>query len=186
MRIIAGRFRSRRLKASIPNVTRPTSDRLRETLFNILGPCVIESVFLDAYAGTGGVGIEAISRGASRVFFVDRASKASAAIRASLESLDVTAGYRVLQMELGRALDVLDREGVRFDIVFLDPPYLRSDLYVRDLEQLATRGLVKSGSSIVAEHSRKLTLPPAVGRLRRVQTRQQGDSALSFYRPEVE
>jgi len=184
MRIIAGTFRSRQLPARVPPGTRPTSDRLRETLFNILGPRVIESVFLDAYAGTGGVGIEAISRGAAFVCFVERSAGAQAAIRANLASLGVREGCRVFGMEFGQAVRLLGRESIRFDLVFLDPPYQREDLYARDLERLGSGSLLDAGAWVVGEHARNLEMPEAAGALRRFRTCRQGSSVLSLYRTE--
>ncbi len=154
MRIIAGRYRSRRLKGVPPEGIRPTSDRLRETLFNILSDRVIESVFLDAYAGVGGVGLEAISRGASLVYFVDRSAKACGMIRSNLDALEVDAGYSVLHMDLDAAVRKCRETNVRFDIAFLDPPYHREDLYESDLESFGPGRLMASGFLLVFEHSR--------------------------------
>src|SRR5262245_14496381 len=134
MRIIAGQFRSRRLKGTPPPGIRPTSDKLRETLFNILGPRVDDSTFLDGYAGTGGVGIEAISRGARSVYFVDQSRKATGIIRENLKSLGVENGFRVMELSLEKSVEGFEREGIVFDIVFLDPPYDREDLYTEGLE----------------------------------------------------
>jgi 16S rRNA (guanine(966)-N(2))-methyltransferase RsmD len=182
MRVIAGLFRSRRLKGNPPAGIRPTSDKLRETLFNILGPAVEGAVFLDAYAGTGGVGIEAISRGARRVYFVDQLRKACAIIRENLESLDVTEGVRVIESDFSRAIEMIEREGVRLDIAFLDPPYDREDLYQTSLEQLAARKLLAPGGILVIEHSKRVEMPDAQGGLEKYRTLQQGDSVLAFYR----
>jgi len=178
MRIVAGRFRSRRLKVAPPPGTRPTSDRLRETLFNILGPRILESKFVDAYAGVGAIGIEALSRGAGEVVFIDRSPKAAEAIRANLDSLGVDAGCRVVTMEVARALKL---EAGAFDIVYLDPPYSERESYLRALETLDGRDLVSSNGIVVAEHARREELPAVVGRLERVRVHPQGDSALSFF-----
>ncbi len=186
MRIIAGRYKSRRLKAGPPDRTRPTSDKLRETVFNILGDRVIESVFLDAYAGVGAIGIEAISRGARSVCFVDRATKACAAIRSNLESLNIEKECRVLRMECGAAFSLCVREGVGFDIIFLDPPYDREGLYRRDLERLSTNALLNKGSIIVTEHLRSVEMPANIPGLVHLRTHKHGDSALTFYEPEGE
>ena len=184
MRIIAGRYRSRRLKAGPPAATRPTSDKLRETLFNILGDRVIESTFLDGYAGVGAIGLEAMSRGARSVYFVDSSSKASAAIRDNLESLNVEEAYRVIKMELGGAFSLFLREGVVFDVVFLDPPYEREDMYRRDLERLGSDHLLKAGAVVVTEHLRSVQMPANIAGLVYLRTHTQGDSALTFYEPE--
>lgn len=182
MRIIAGRYRSRRLKAGPPAGTRPTSDKLRETLFNILGPRVIESRFLDAYAGVGAVGIEAFSRGASTVSFVDASVKACSAIRTNLGALDIEDEFLVLQLDLARAL----KQGLKppFDIAFLDPPYDGQHLYRRDLEQFGAGSVLAHAGVLAVEHARAMELPASEGCLRLVRTHSQGDSALTFYEQE--
>lgn len=179
MRVIAGRYGGRRLKARPPGGTRPTSDKLRETLFNILGARVIESSFLDGYAGVGAIGIEALSRGARRAVFVDRSPKACAAIAVNLDALEAADCGRVLRMDLARALDGrLDR---RFDIAFLDPPYAREDLYLRDIERFGAGSFLDPGGVLVIEHGRAMEAPAGVAGLDRVRTHVQGDSALTFY-----
>jgi len=185
MRVIAGTFRSRRLKGTPPAGIRPTSDKLRETLFNVLGPRVENSVFLDGFAGMGGVGIEAISRGARSVYFVDQGRKACSIIRENLESLDVKEGYRILECDLGKALDLFEREGKVFDIVFVDPPYEKEVLYAESLLAFGTRSLLAEGGILVMEHSKRVQLAELVGQLRRYRVLPQGDSTLSFYRAET-
>jgi 16S rRNA (guanine966-N2)-methyltransferase len=185
MRVIAGLFRSRQLKGKPPAGIRPTSDRLRETLFNVLGPRVEGSTFFDACAGMGGVGIEAISRGAQFVYFVDQARKATSIIRENLESLDVKDGFRILEMDLGRALDLLERDRMVFDIVFVDPPYEKDALYAETLMALGSRSLLAEGGLVVMEHSKRVQLAEEVGTLRRYRVLPQGDSTLSFYRVET-
>ena len=185
MRIISGKFKSRQLKGTPPAGLRPTSDKLRETLFNILGPAVGGSHFLDACAGMGAVGIEAISRGAQSVFFVDTSRKATAMIRENLAALKIDGGFRILEMELHKALQVLEREGAAFDVAFLDPPYDREDLYTMALESLGSRPFLKEEGILVMEHSKRLELPEGVGFLRRYRLLTQGDSCLSFYRKDA-
>src|SRR5262245_15502995 len=129
MRVISGIFRSRQLKGKPPAGIRPTSDKLRETVFNVLGPAVAGSTFLDGFAGMGGMGIEALSRGARLVYFIDQSRKACFIIRENLQSLGVKEGTRIIEAEFGKALDLCEREGVVFDIVFLDPPYDKESLY---------------------------------------------------------
>jgi 16S rRNA (guanine966-N2)-methyltransferase len=175
MRVIAGEFRSRRLK-SIPGVaTRPTPDRLRETLFDIVGPRIEGAVFLDAYAGTGAVGIEALSRGARHSYFLERNRAALAAIRENLTSLALEARATVVT---GPAALTIGNH--KADIVFLDPPY--------DLEReydAAFDGLAESPPSLtIVQHSVRLALPDERGGLRRTRVVKQGDNALSFYTPE--
>jgi 16S rRNA (guanine966-N2)-methyltransferase len=184
MRIIGGLFRSRQLKAKPPAGIRPTSDKLRETIFNILGPGVEDCAFLDACAGMGGMGIEAISRGARFVHFVDQSRKACGIIHENLGSLEVKEGFRILEVDLSKALDLFERDGTAFDIVFVDPPYEREGVYAETLTAFGTRPLLAEGGLLVMEHSKRIELPEAAGTLRRYRVLKQGDSNLSFYRAE--
>ena len=175
MRVIAGEFRSRRLK-SIPGIaTRPTPDRLRETLFDILMPRLKGATFLDAYAGTGAVGIEALSRGARHAYFLERNRLALEAIRENLASLELERRATVLSGPVLRSLP-----GCHVDIVFLDPPYEQDREYGAALEALS-EGMA---SLVVVQHSVRLAMPDAVGVLRRARLVRQGDNALSFYEGE--
>jgi 16S rRNA (guanine(966)-N(2))-methyltransferase RsmD len=172
MRVIAGEFRSRRLKSIPGDATRPTPDRLRETLFNILGPRIEGATFLDAYAGTGAVGIEALSRGARHAFFLERNRHALATIRENLASLGMERRATVVA---GPVLVTL--AGHAADIVFLDPPYDLEREYGAALELLAEA----PPAVVVAQHSVRLAIAGAYGSLRRTRTVQQGDNALSFF-----
>jgi 16S rRNA (guanine(966)-N(2))-methyltransferase RsmD len=174
MRIISGKFKSRRLKSTPPAGIRPTSDKLKETLFNILGASVEGSTFLDGCAGMGGIGIEALSRGASQVYFIDQSRKACRIIRENLESLGIEDKFKILEMDLAKALGVLAREGIHFDIAFIDPPYEREDLYKACFA-------VDTGL-LVVEHSKRKDLPDAVGALKKTRSLVQGDAALAFYK----
>src|SRR5690348_13033644 len=123
MRIVAGTYRGLRLKTLKGGNLRPTSDQLRETLFDVLGPKVSGSTFLDAYAGSGAVGLEALSRGATKVVFVEQHRAAAALIRKNLEALNIDSGFRLLTCQVTTGLERLGGEGRQFDYVFLDPPY---------------------------------------------------------------
>jgi 16S rRNA (guanine(966)-N(2))-methyltransferase RsmD len=173
LRVIAGEFRSRKLKTLPGRGTRPSSDRLRETLFNVLGNEVRGKVFVDAYAGSGAVGIEALSRGAARAIFVEKDRRAVALIRENLGSLGLEGRAEVVA---GEAAKVLSR--VRGDLVFLDPPYGELGEYEKALERL---GELRP-ELVVAEHSGRMELADSYGALRRVRVLRQGDSRLSFYR----
>lgn len=174
MRVIAGQFRSRRLK-SVPGLdTRPTPDRLRESLFSILAPRIEGCVFVDAYAGTGAVGIEALSRGAERVVFIEKNREAIAVLRENLVSLGVTAAANVIAAKAARAVGQYPG-----DIVFLDPPYEAEKEYSACLEALGET----STPLVIAQHSRKFDPGDEAGRLRRTRVVRQGDNALSFYEP---
>jgi 16S rRNA (guanine966-N2)-methyltransferase len=187
MRIIAGKYRSRHLKALKGLALRPTSDRLRETLFNILGELVVGSRFIDAFAGTGAVGIEALSRGANEVIFIENHRPAATLIKKNLESLEIRTGARVLSIDVLRALQNLANENSSAkelpEILFLDPPYDHAADYDRVLSFLASATLPRQKRLVIAEHRRKFELPETVGTLQRVRVLRQGDAALSFYRP---
>lgn len=185
MRIIAGTYRSRVLKSLKGQALRPTSDRLRETLFNVLGPDVIDSRFIDLFAGTGAVGIEALSRGASEVVFVENHAPAAALIRRNLESLGIRKGATVLATDALRGLEILahDKRGKThiYDYIFLDPPYAAAKDYSRVLEFMGSGNLSASAGIMIAEHRRSFELPEEVGTVRRYRVLKQGDAALSFY-----
>ena len=186
MRVVAGTYRSRILKSLKGLALRPTSDRLRETLFNVLGPGVSGARFLDLFAGTGAIGIEALSRGATEVVFIENHPPAATLIRRNLDSLDVHSGFTVLAVDALRGLEMLATRpkgtGPGFNFVFLDPPYAAAEDYARVLRFLGSADLLASGGIVVVEHRRSFDLPEKVGTLRRVRTLRQGDAALSFYR----
>lgn len=194
MRVIGGQFRSRRLSAPHGLATRPTSDRLRETLFNVLGPRVAGANFADVYAGSGAVGIEAISRGAAFCTFVERSPAALAALRANLSSLQINAGVRIDGRAVARVLDdlasttapgqqPLSKDKQPFDLVFLDPPYEAASEYTATLTTLGVKSsvLLAPEAIVIAEHSRKTSLPESFHALQRYRLLEQGDAALSFY-----
>jgi 16S rRNA (guanine(966)-N(2))-methyltransferase RsmD len=181
VRIIAGTFRSRPLQAPAGLATRPTTDRLRETLFNVLAPRIASAAFLDLYAGSGAVGIEALSRSAARVTFVERAPAALKVLRANLASLGLTAGVTI---HTASAASFLRKpQPAAFDLVFLDPPYDAADEYDATLRLLGSPSSTQlaPGALVIAEHRRKQTLELHYGTLARTRLLEQGDAALSFY-----
>ena len=184
MRVIAGKYRSRNLQSLPGNETRPTYDRLKETLFNVLqaAGAIEGAAFLDLFAGTGSVGIEALSRGAERVTFVESNRKAANLIRTNLESLNIDEGASVLQEESETALPMLIKSGEQFDVVFLDPPYALSGEYGRALRLMGGGTLLKPTSVVIAEHDKRFEPGEEHGTLKRYRRLEQGDSALSFYR----
>ena len=186
MRVIAGKYRSRPLRSLRGMDLRPTSDRLRETLFNVLtggNPAALENtVWLDLFAGTGAVGIEALSRGAKQVYFVEASAKVAELIQHNLSSLGIDSGSKVLHDDLARAVWRLEREHVAADVVFLDPPYGMRDVYGDTLRALANSSLVWAMSLVIAEHEKKFDPGDQFGPLRRFRKVTQGNAALSFYR----
>jgi 16S rRNA (guanine966-N2)-methyltransferase len=189
MRVIAGTLRRRTLEAPAGMETRPTSDRLRETLFNVLAPRMEGARFLDLYAGSGAVGIEAVSRGAERVVMVERAAAALKVLRANLESLGLRGGVRVEAVSVAAFLKKVRAvsAGFVFDIVFMDPPYDAEDEYTLTLGLLGGEGLrlLAPDAVLIAEHRRKEKLEERYGVLERTRVLEQGDAGLSFYRAVV-
>lgn len=181
MRVIAGKFRSRRLAGPGSLRIRPTSDRLRETLFNVLGTSVADSFFVDLYAGTGAVGIEAISRGAREVVFVESSAKAARLIRCNLESLQIGSGAELIESQAERGLERIAARHRVADFVFLDPPYEATGEYSGILEYLDASHIVAPYGIVIVEHSRKMSLPLRFTRLERSRLLEQGDASLSFY-----
>jgi 16S rRNA (guanine966-N2)-methyltransferase len=183
MRVIAGQFRSRQLKSLKGLALRPTSDRLRETVFNVLAPLIVGSRFLDVFAGTGAIGIEALSRGAAEAVFIESHMPAAALIKQNLASLGIRAGVSVLAMDAVRALDKLAaKPGGKFDLAYIDPPYSDAAQYALVLEAVAKSPLFHPESRIAVEHRRSFELPAVAG-LTTVRRLEQGDAALTFLAP---
>ena len=182
--MIAGTLRSRLLKTLQGSATRPTSDRLRKTLFDLLQPRSMGSRFLDCFAGSGSVGIEAISRGAESVAFIESARRACQILRQNLESLDLgpSGQWRVIESTVQSGLKILQQAGLKFDIVFLDPPYASASEYPIVLAALQQNGILDDEALIIAEHSKHVKVPPAIDDLTRTRQVRQGDSVLSIYR----
>jgi 16S rRNA (guanine(966)-N(2))-methyltransferase RsmD len=182
-RIIAGAGKGRRLKAAGGEATRPTASRVRQSLFDILAPEIPGCRFLDAFAGSGAVGLEALSRGAASVVLIEQGGAAAAAIRENLEALAVAGDVQVFRQDARVALPALAEQGRRFDVIFLDPPYA-GDLYERSLQTIVTSGLLAPGGVAVAQHFHKRPLPERIGGLVRVRSVRVGDHLLSFFEEE--
>jgi 16S rRNA (guanine966-N2)-methyltransferase len=183
MRIIAGKYRGRKLKSPPSLQTRPTSDRLRETLFNILAPRIEGARFLDLCAGTGAVGIEALSRGAVHITFVDQSRKMCALIEANLEALKIDEGeVEVVTAEAGKFLGRHAKKRARpFDLIFFDPPYAADYEDVLNYVGKHAALLLTQDGLVVVEHQKKRELAPKFGCLERYRVVKQGDSVLSLY-----
>lgn len=177
MRIIAGQLKGRRLASPDWSGLRPTSDKLRETLFNVLGPSVAGARVLDGYAGTGAVGIEALSRGAAHVTFVDRDRRAADLVQVNLLHCGVKERYAIIRVDLAGAAARLDQE--RFDIIFLDPPYGAGEMASA---LAAAAGIASPETRVVIEHARRDEPPAEAGQLRLTRSLPSGDSGLAFYR----
>ena len=176
MRVIAGRYKGRHLKAPTWEGLRPTSDKLRETLFNILAPRIEGARVLDGYAGTGAVGIEAISRGAAHVTFIENNRRAAALIASNLKECGVEGGYTIQCAEVGAALDARTAADA-FDLILLDPPYdIDNAGFILDA---AARHLGDNGLIVLERATRRE--PPESGALRRIRDVKSGDSTLTFF-----
>jgi 16S rRNA (guanine966-N2)-methyltransferase len=186
VRVIAGQYRSRPLRSLRGMDIRPTTDQLRETLFNVLtagnAGALEGSVWIDLFAGTGAVGIEALSRGAAQVYFVESSAAAAKVIRQNLKSLQVESGFEVVQSDVLKALRRFEAEGVVADFVFLDPPYRMERAYREVLEFLGASALVKPEGRVIAEHEKRFDPGEEFGGLKTLRKLVQGDAALRFYR----
>jgi 16S rRNA (guanine(966)-N(2))-methyltransferase RsmD len=181
MRVIAGKFKGRNLKSPPSMQVRPTSDRLRETLFNVIAARVPDSRFLDLCAGSGAVGIEALSRGAAHATFVDRSRRSCQLIESNLNLCQVSEAER--DIYCSEATEFLKQTSShtadRWDLVYFDPPYKQD--YLPTLEILGSSQLLNDDGLLVVEHHHKTALPGTIGTLRRTRVLKQGDSSLSFY-----
>jgi len=175
MRVVAGRYGGRRLVAPPGSATRPTSDRVREALFSVLGAAVEGARVLDLYAGSGALGIEALSRGAASAVFVDRSARAIAAIRTNLEALDIEAEVR--RMEARAALRTAPARADAYDLVFLDPPYRRAGELGRELSE-ALPAVLAPGARVVSESDRR---EPLELELPLVDERRYGDTVIRIH-----
>jgi 16S rRNA (guanine966-N2)-methyltransferase len=178
MRVITGKYRGRALKGPKHQGLRPTADRVKEALFNILGEKVDAADFLDLFAGTGGIGIEALSRGANSVVFVDVNLSSIQLLRQNLHFVSPQEQIRVIHSAAAKAIDLFTREKVVFDIIFLDPPF-EAGLLDRTINALWEARLLKPEGILVAEHPSRHPVPNPIPV--EAQTRNYGDISLSFY-----
>lgn len=183
LRIVGGEARGRRLRSLPDRGTRPTADRVKEALFNIVAAEVPGSRVLDLFAGTGNLGLEALSRGAARAVFVDAAPRCRGVIEANLRDLGFLGRAAVITGDAVAVVSALGKRAERFDLVFIDPPYGKG-LVLPALEAVAAGGLAAPGARVVAEHAAREALPERVGTLLRRDVRRYGDTALSFYAPD--
>lgn len=184
MRVIGGIKGSLRIKSSKSRSLRPTMDRVRETVFNILGDRVSDASFLDLFAGTGSVGIEALSRGAREVVFVEREFKTAEILKENLERLGFEKEGSILKMDFSKAIKTVKRDGREFDIVYIDPPYA-SGLCRESLNLLAESDIVNKKGLVLAEHFYKDKLQEIFGGLKLVRIKKIGDTCISIFKKEI-
>jgi 16S rRNA (guanine966-N2)-methyltransferase len=180
MRVIAGIYKGRRLKTLEGLSVRPTSDRLRETIFNILTPRIEGARFVDICAGSGAVGIEALSRGAQYVTFIESSLKAARIISENLRNCGIKRNYRMINRDAIRALKNLASEKAQFDVLYFDPPY-NSDIYTPVMWVIAKHHLLAEDGVLIVEHHRQTPLLPNYDQLRPYRELAQGESHLTFF-----
>jgi 16S rRNA (guanine(966)-N(2))-methyltransferase RsmD len=180
MRVIAGIYKGRRLKTLEGLSLRPTSDRLRETIFNILTPRIEGARFADVCAGSGAIGVEALSRGARHVTFIESSLKAARIISDNLRNCGIRRDYRVINRDAIRGLKNLASEKAQFDVIYFDPPY-NSDLYTPVMWVIATYDLLAENGVVIVEHHRQSPLQPNYDRLRPDRQLAQGETHLTFF-----
>jgi len=181
LRVIAGSAKKRILRSPRGWKGRPTADRIKEALFGILGELIIESSFMDLFAGTGGIGIEALSRGASKAVFIDQDRRAVNAIIQNLKLAGLEKSAIVMERDVDGALSELQKNQSTFNIVFIDPPYEKG-LEVPAIEKILECNLLSHGGLVIVESSKRTLLPAAINRLQLVRQERYGDTLVSFYR----
>jgi len=183
MRVVAGEFKSRTVKPPKGVNIRMTLDKVKEAIFDILGNSVEGSAFLDLYAGSGNVGIEAMSRGAERVFFVDNNPKCVKTIEGNLNSLGLLGleKCQVLFYEAFKAVDYFKKNDIKFDFVFIDPPYYK-EIAKKTLNYISDCAILHRNAFVLVEHYKKDELPQSCGKLSLAKARAYGDTVLSFFK----
>lgn len=180
MRVIAGEYKGRRLDCIEGVEIRPTADKVKESLFNILGNAVIDSTFLDLFGGTGGVGIEALSRGAKYVVFIDTNIKSIKVLKSNLDHLNIKDNVEVFHTDYTTAISKLHKYNKQFDIIFIDPPY-KVGMAASALEEINKNSILSQSGLIIVEHDSKEDMPQRVGKLYLYRIKQYGNTTLSFY-----
>jgi len=180
LRIIAGELKGRKLHSIDTKLIRPTSDMVREALFSILGNMVVDSRFLDLFAGSGGVGIEAFSRGAKEVVFVDSASESIRVLKKNLELTKIINETEVIHSDYSIAIDRLSSQGREFDIVYIDPPY-KMGIEIEAAKKIQDKKILAKDGIIIIEHEAKNLMPDTIEFLEKIKERKYGNVRLSLY-----
>ncbi|XKK25932.1 16S rRNA (guanine(966)-N(2))-methyltransferase RsmD [Bacillus sp. CB62A.1] len=185
MRVVSGKCKGHPLKAVPGNTTRPTTDKVKESIFNMIGPYFDGGIALDLFGGSGGLGIEALSRGIDKAIFVDRDSKAIKVIHQNLESCRIQEQAEVYRNDAERAVKALIKREMSFDLILIDPPYKEQKI-VSLISVMDQHGLLHSDGLIMAEHGNDVVLPNSIGRLVKVRAENYGITAISIYKYEGE
>jgi 16S rRNA (guanine966-N2)-methyltransferase len=180
MRVVSGTRKGKSLKAVPGSSTRPTTDKVKEAIFNIIGPYFDGGIGLDLFAGSGGLGIEALSRGAEKVIFVDRDRKAVQTIHENINTCEFEEKAEVYRNDSDRALKAILKRDLAFDLIFLDPPYMKQQL-IKLLEVIDSGNLLANGGTILCEHSADVHLPESIGRFIQRKHENYGVISISIY-----
>ncbi len=181
MRVISGRAKGKRLKAPAGINTRPITDMIKESLFNVLGPGIAGSNFLDLFAGSGAVGIEALSRNAVQVLFVDKDNKAIRIIKENILNCGFDNGYEVHRNDVFKAIDLIWKRGLKFEYIYVDPPFTNEMIFEDILEALDKAEILASEGTIIIRAHRKKSLPLQLQNLRKYRVNDYGESTLHYY-----
>ena len=180
MRVVSGTCKGRPLKAVPGTSTRPTTDKVKEAIFNMIGPYFNGGLGLDLFGGSGGLGIEGLSRGLDKVIFVDKDAKAIQTIKSNVESCDFSSKIEIYRNDALRAIKALTKRDIQFDLIFLDPPYHKQQL--KDLiEYIEENRILTRTGFVVAEHATEVDLPQQINGLMRTKFEKYGISAVSIF-----
>ncbi|MBO8159450.1 16S rRNA (guanine(966)-N(2))-methyltransferase RsmD [Thermosyntropha sp.] len=182
VRVIAGKAKNRRLVAPSGLNTRPITDMIKEAFFNVLGEKVLDAHFLDLFCGSGSIGIEALSRGADKVFFIDNSSEAIKTVHANLANCGFTEGFEVYRNDVFKALDILKKRDLKFDVIFADPPFTNPGIFDKVIKTLDKAAILKEGGILVIRSKKDREMPEKLDYLIKYRMNVYGDSILHYYR----
>lgn len=185
MRVISGTFRGRKLKSLKGDSTRPTTDKVKESIFNMIGPYFDGGVALDLFAGSGGLAIEAVSRGMEKAYCVDKNYQAIKIIRDNVESTQAQDKFSIMKMSANQAIRQFSEDGRQFDLIFLDPPYARQ-MIEEQLQAMDEEHLLHSQAIVVCETAKEIVLSEKIGSLIQFRRQNYGITAVTLYRNEVQ
>ena len=183
MRVISGKARGLKLNAPKNDDVRPTTDRVKESLFNIINPYIMDSHILDLFAGTGSLGIECLSRGANKCIFVDNSKESINIVKSNIKKARVENESIVLNLDFKSAVNSLALKNEKFDVIFMDPPYYKN-MFSDALGGIDNNNLLKEDGIIVVEHDTKDEFPENIGRLYKNREKKYGNTTLTFYKME--
>lgn len=182
MRVIAGMAKNKKLISPPGLSTRPLTDMIKEALFNVLGERVIGSVFLDLFCGSGSAGIEALSRGAEKVIFIDSSREAVKAVKENIENCGFSEGFEVYRNDVFKAIDILKKRGLKFDIIFADPPFTNPGIFDKVMEALDRANILTEDGILIIRSKRDKDMPEKLVYLARYRMNSYGDSTLHYYK----